>query len=579
MRISRPVLALVTLAGALGVARADDEPAFTQGRLALDRSFGRRGMVHELRAGTRRVDGVARVAVDSRGRVVVAGVAELAGDAVGPGASVPVVARLRSDGRLDATYGEGGLAAPPVFGRLTDFALDAQDRAVLVGEWSPWEGGAPAAGYLALRLTAEGALDERFSSDGLLEADEATGMHDLTSVRAAPDGSVLALAARRMAFPVGATVRGLVRLHAGGIFDSAYGLDGVADLVDVTSLDVDSEGRAVVCERRGVSRLTAGGQPDAAFAGGELARGPHGGGLHGLLAVDGADRVLVLGQELDDAGRTLARGVFRVRADGTLDTAFAGRGWAEVPLALPADVEPHGSRFVASRDGARCAFASTFDVRVSPSGRVDGTGWFVQTFDAAHPLRMSSLVRREPRRAGRVELGVGALAVDADGKVVAGGVRRVARGGELVSTVPLLARVDAGSDVAVALPDVRPAWRSVRVRKAPLDPLFRFSATFVVRNEGRGLAPDAEVRVVVSRDDVMDAGDTVIARRFTGPLPPGGSRTLRVATPYVGVRDGLTLEWAGEPDLAGWRLLAAVDADRTRIDGDRTDDVAAFALE
>jgi uncharacterized delta-60 repeat protein len=130
---------------------------------------------------------LAGAAVDSRGRVVLAGLARPlpSNSAPDPLLSSAVVMRLNADGTPDTSFGNGGtvltdfgLGAPkapggPYLGAsvgLRDVVVDSQDRPVVSGayvsEVGSSRGSAESEGFVA-RLTETGAVDGTFGEKGL----------------------------------------------------------------------------------------------------------------------------------------------------------------------------------------------------------------------------------------------------------------------------------------------------------------------------------------------------------------------------------------------------------------------------
>ncbi len=151
-----------------------------------DPSFGNGGTVNVTSPpGT--VFVLAGVAVDSQGRVVLAGLARPlpANAAPDPLLSSAVVMRFNANGTPDTTFGNGGtvvtdfgLGAPkapggPYLGAsigLRDVAIDSQDRPVVSGavvtEIGTGKGSAESEGFIA-RLTETGAPDQSFGEKGV----------------------------------------------------------------------------------------------------------------------------------------------------------------------------------------------------------------------------------------------------------------------------------------------------------------------------------------------------------------------------------------------------------------------------
>jgi uncharacterized delta-60 repeat protein len=206
---------------------------------ALDRTFGGDGRVTvRFGAGT---DGAWRVALDSRGRVVIAGWAE---DTVS-GSNNTAVVVLRPDGRRDRRFGDEGKLAIDVVDDQDDWAnglaLRPDDRIVLgVND--------PNGGHAVVQLRRRGGLDLAFGGgDGIVE--------DVTPTTTLRD---LVLQGERIVFAGGdgAGEVVFVRLRKLGGLDGSFGSGGVATLSTFVDARVDD----IAIDPRG--RIVAAGQED-----------------------------------------------------------------------------------------------------------------------------------------------------------------------------------------------------------------------------------------------------------------------------------------------------------------------------
>ena len=178
----------------------------------------------------RHLDGVSAMAVDSRGRTLLAG-------RTSSSREVRVV-RLGADGRFDAGFGFGGgartITADADAQQLDPPAMtvDAQDRPVLAYA-EILRAGTVMDRLNVRRLTDAGGTDFAFAGDGRAEVPTALfESHRARAVLAQPDGSVVVVAKDSPA-NVNPTVT-----HPGGILaarflpdgtpDPTYGIDGVA---------------------------------------------------------------------------------------------------------------------------------------------------------------------------------------------------------------------------------------------------------------------------------------------------------------------------------------------------------------
>lgn len=183
------------------------------------------------------------IAVDSRGRVAVAGTATLAGD------SAFAVVLFDSSGQPDPSFGEGGLATLD-FGlvlpgeQAADLVIDGLGRFVLVGK----------AGYgaeaLALggRLLPDGSPDSSFDGDGRLTLGVA-GPAEARGAAIDQGGRILVVGSRGEGDGEEAF---LARLDSEGVLDATFGVGGIvhedylAQRARGTAVVVDSSGRYLI---------------------------------------------------------------------------------------------------------------------------------------------------------------------------------------------------------------------------------------------------------------------------------------------------------------------------------------------
>lgn len=175
-------------------------------------------------------DAIATVAIQPDGRIVAAGRL---------GWKLAAL-RLNSDGTLDASFGEGGeaiLVNRSLTGR--GLALQGDGRLVIVGDDSY--------GHAALaRLTQQGSLDRRFSSDGLVFERR---VHSLTAVAVGAKGRIVAAGSTK---PGGGGKHGfaVLRYTRRGRPDGGFSRDGLAvtdfgRLEAATDVVIQANGRIV----------------------------------------------------------------------------------------------------------------------------------------------------------------------------------------------------------------------------------------------------------------------------------------------------------------------------------------------
>ena len=294
----------------------------------LDRGFGDGGVV---RTDLGRDDFARAVALDSEGRIVVAGNSE--GRAL---ASTAAVVRYLPDGRLDPSFGGGdGTVLPPsavAFAAL-GLALDRDGRIVIAGGPNAF----------VARLTPSGELDSSFSEDGV--------------ARLAPYSHAYGLALD----PAGRPLVALCEQSADDLHDRAavarLGNDGNPDgfggdgVVELDFGGGSACGRAVAFDRRAargrgtayrvvvagdrarpnrilVARLNRAGRLDLSFSEDGTTAFRFRGGEVSVAAVATQNRDILLGGSFDPAhrGRPKAFALARLAPSGRFDRSFGGDG-------------------------------------------------------------------------------------------------------------------------------------------------------------------------------------------------------------------------------------------------------------
>ena len=238
---------------------------------ALDPSVGSNGIVILP-------PGVAQgLAVTSAGKPIVAETLS------GPDASSFAVLRYLPHGSPDPSFGTGG-AAIDRFGRsdhAAAIAVDTQGRVVVAGSVRSGPTGARNAEKLAvLRLTARGKPDSGFGGDGLATARFSRNAF-ANALALLPGGKVLAVGRREHLAPKKPPVWALARFRGDGGADRTFSGNGVRttefgrvftdDEQQAVAVAVDADGKAIVA---GIPAVTT-----SAGAGIGLARYLPGGGL------------------------------------------------------------------------------------------------------------------------------------------------------------------------------------------------------------------------------------------------------------------------------------------------------------
>jgi uncharacterized delta-60 repeat protein len=303
------------------------------------------------------------------------------------------VVRLTAAGMLDGSFGSGGKFITAI-GAAEDSAmgaaLDVSGRIVVAG-WTYTGPAPPATGedFLALRLTAGGALDGTFGQLGKITVDVGFGNAEAVAMAIQPDDKVVVAG---WCSACGASRHTAVaRLNADGMLDPSF-----ADM-----------GRTI---------YAFGVNEDRAHA----------------IALDGTGKIVVAGDALPSEGPGIYRtyAVSRLNSDGSPDTGFGASGKTVVGFdsgdARAAAIAIDAAGRLVLAGGANAEGEQRFSVvRLLPNGNPDGS------FGASGKVFLSSVP--PPGQGGRAF----AVLVDDAGRVVLGGsgatgfVVRLLENGEL----------------------------------------------------------------------------------------------------------------------------------------------------
>jgi uncharacterized delta-60 repeat protein len=243
---------------------------------------------------------VTAVLVAPNGKLVLAGFS-------GPEGGNVQVARLNANGKLDTTFGTGGIAAVDFGGDdFGEAAARQADGRILVA------GRSTAAGAIVARLRATGALDPDFGGDGRVAL---PGGGSASAVLVQPDRKIVVAGNAS-----GSGAMTVTRLMPDGSLDTGFGTGGtatidfgaLADLAAGAALQAD--GRIVVAgytqsaEDVAVARLNANGSPDATFGAAGKATVDFGAATFGnAVALAPNKRIVVVGQKTGNDDFAVAR--------------------------------------------------------------------------------------------------------------------------------------------------------------------------------------------------------------------------------------------------------------------------------
>src|SRR5262245_7992004 len=335
----------------------------------LDPSFGAGGLVAIHRGTGNHI--ASDVLEQPDGRLVATGYID----------STFAIVRLNTDGDLDRTFADAGILMIPEFGSDAQgnaIVLAPNGTLIAAGNTALFREGAHYA--VLARCDASGRLDPTFGEGGLVQLPQ-SDLYSLAAVALQPDGKIVGVGRRR----TGNAFDGYVlRLDADGSLDPTFGTGGIADF-DVGSFDepvdlsLDTSGRIVVGGSGGeigkedmvVARFDATGALDPTFGAGGIVIRDLGFGFDTASSVRlQADGRIVVGGGPDAS-------VMRFDDRGALDPSFGTGGVVKIT-----DCEyPH---VVVQADGKLVALGSSFVPRnVLVMARLDDRGNPDPTFGSA----------------------------------------------------------------------------------------------------------------------------------------------------------------------------------------------------
>ena len=332
---------------------------------SLDTGFGVDGKVRTDMGSGLKLEEALAVAVQSDGRIVVAGHTSI--PAQPPAPQLPptfAIARYNSDGSLDTSFGTGGKVSGSVNGIARAVAIQPDGKIVLAGDFERvLSNGEIVSDFTLARFNANGSLDMPFGTSG-------TGQVATDIGNAANSGLNLVLQANGAMVVSGKPLGNqpgfdhtdVVRYNANGTPDTSFGNGGKLTLAGVDvgqGLVVQPDGKLVLVgtmlqaaapatSRFVLMRLMADGSPDTSFgtagtASTALSENASASGL--ALQADG--KLVVVGTRALSANPNFI--VARYNTNGALDTSFGnGTGSLSVDFFGFADI---GENVLVQPDG------------------------------------------------------------------------------------------------------------------------------------------------------------------------------------------------------------------------------------
>lgn len=291
-----------------------------------------------------------------------------------------VSTRMDTDGRLDPSYGKGGVATPSVSGDSGANALVLQPDGKIILAGSATVGNVLS--FAAVRLLPNGLADPTFGHGGLVTVPIGSSSI-VTAVALQPDGRIV-LGGTAMD---GHVAFAAARLNPNGSLDRSFGSGGVEVLGPVAAawgMTLQPDGSIVLAGETGgllglqslaaiispetallpgnltssllnlgtqymAARLLPSGRPDPSFGNGGIVTLPIGGTATAFaVAPQAGGRIVLAGDAFSDRVLTVA---VRLLPSGAIDHSFGAGGVEALPLwqgVNAATAEPSGDLVMAS---------------------------------------------------------------------------------------------------------------------------------------------------------------------------------------------------------------------------------------
>jgi uncharacterized delta-60 repeat protein len=392
-RHARLTQGAAALSGALGLVFLAGSAAAAPGD--LDPSFGSAGTVQTAIGSAAMANAIA---IQSGGRILLAGTSYPGGLAL---------ARYMPDGALDSSFGTQGVVTGPE-GAASAVAVQPDGRIVVAGRLTE-----PDSDFAVLRYKADGRIDTSFGVSGV-----ATGPRgDARAVAIQPDGQILvAGSGPDPQRPDRATIF-VARFASDGSPDPGFGSNGVARMLigqsaGASALALQPDGRIVTAGyslhdttppylAMALTRYLPNGTLDQAFGTDGVVTAPIAAGFRGAssMALRPDGRIVVAGNTDNDFA------LARFEPDGSLDTTFGEFGATTTQVGPSADARA----IAVGAEGTTVVAGSSDGVFVLT--RYDREGELDTAFGN------SGIVTNKVEFRG----GANSVAIQADGRIVAGG--------------------------------------------------------------------------------------------------------------------------------------------------------------
>lgn len=364
-----------------------------------------------------------------------------------------MVARYNIDGSLDSTFGSGGIVTTDIGGFSMAFgvALQPDGKIVVGGRGGPISG----ANFTVVRYNTDGSLDATFGGSGVVTTQIGFFSSFIADVVVQADGKIVVVGdATVPGAPVVTFVSTLARYNPDGSLDTTFDGDGISQAIPAgfeTSPLALPGGIALqmnqkivvaqtcvvgVTQKICVSRYNSDGSLDNTFDGDGVVEAnidSSTGGLGQAVSIQPDGKIVAAGHVFTDIGGF--PGLARYNSDGSLDNSFGGDGSVITPNAIQFNIDaltlqPDGKIVIAGRGFINDpVFHSVVSVaRHNSDGSIDNT------------FGSNGIVTTA---VGTVDSGATAVAVQADGRIVAGGFGNFTMGDEVTLSDLALVRYGA----------------------------------------------------------------------------------------------------------------------------------------
>ncbi|MEZ5425082.1 MAG: delta-60 repeat domain-containing protein [Pyrinomonadaceae bacterium] len=264
------------------------------------------------------------VAIDSQGRIVVAGLSN----------NQFAIVRYNADGSLDTTFDSDGKVRTSVGSNTSkgnSVAIDVNDKIIVAGEVL----NSGERDFAVVRYNTDGSLDTGFDTDGIVFTDINSNSNDEGYAVAIDSAGKIVVSGRT--FITGSnTDIAIVRYNSDGSLDTSFDTDGIV-ITDFNGTGTFEQANDVVIDAN--NKIVVGGGVNNAGSNFMLARYNTDGSLDTSFDTDGFQTVDFGGPDsgrsiaIDSNGRIIvggntndAFGIARLNTDGSLDTNFGTMG-------------------------------------------------------------------------------------------------------------------------------------------------------------------------------------------------------------------------------------------------------------